>query len=908
MLGAFAFALLQVSGLPDAPGQAVGPATASPGIQPIVEEELILFSIELDALTLTDSLGAYGNPEDPLIPVGELARLLDLDITASPAENLVTGRLGEARRALTVDIATPVARAESQTIPLSPDEVAKSGSEIYIRASALQKLLPITFAVDAETLIIKLKASEKLPIQGRLERIARQRGLNPGTGEAREQVLRIASPYQLFTPPAFDIALETAIDTRSPKFPRRFDIRTAADLLYMGFQGYVGSDETGRPATVRALFERRAPEGGLLGPLDATRFSLGDTFTPALPIGARSEGGRGFAFTTAPLEQASVFQKINLRGELPIGFDVELYINDILRSGQRTPVQGRYEFRDVPLVRGINVIRLVTYGPRGERTEQTRVINVGGGQLKRNELVFDVGVVEQEKPLFDLAPGGGELIATTAGGLRAIVSAGYGLTEGITLVAGAALYPDGDGNNHQLITGGLRTSLLGLAVQADAARDDQGGLGMTIGLAGSPLGVSTVARHAEYRDGFLDETRPAASADNPLRRYSEIAFDFSLPQLLGQIIPVSLKVQRDAFVNDAVTWSALSRTSLTIADTLVSGGLDYERRTIPGAKADQRLTGNFGASKFVDLKWQLRGTLDYDVLPDARFRSLGLTADRDVTDQISVRFGLGRSFAKPRDLNLQAGAFFRLPFGDIALSGDYVMPRNDWRIGLRIAFGLAFQPDRGYRLTRPGPANGASAVFRAFTDSNGNGRYDDGEAPVSKVVIEGGEKKVETDEEGRAFVGGLGTAVTGQVQVGIENIDDFYVASPPRTVEFSPRAGKVLEIDYPLAPSSEVSAQLLFKKPDGETVGLAALRVQLVRDGRTGDEGIFEATTEYDGTVVFNAVPMGTYRLELDPEQSAKLRMRLAQPLVITVASGAPTAPLTGEVVLEGADPAPASE
>jgi hypothetical protein len=112
--------------------------------------------------------------------------------------------------------------------------------------------------------------------------------------------------------------------------------------------------------------------------------------------------GRGISFTTAPLEQASVFDTIDLRGELPIGYDVELYINDVLRSGQRAPVQGRYEFLDVPLVRGINLIRIVSYGPRGERSEQVRVVNVGGGQLKKNQTTIEVGLVQQERPLFSL--------------------------------------------------------------------------------------------------------------------------------------------------------------------------------------------------------------------------------------------------------------------------------------------------------------------------------------------------------------------------------------------------------------------------------------------------------------------------------------------------------------------------
>ncbi len=130
------------------------------------------------------------------------------------------------------------------------------------------------------------------------------------------------------------------------------------DLLYTGFQGFIGSDQNGHISGARATFERHDVKGQLLGPLHATSISGGDTFTPALAIGPRGVGGRGFGFSTAPLEQTSVFNRIDLRGELPVGYDVELYVNDILRSGQRTPVNGRYEFLNVPLVRGVNVIRV----------------------------------------------------------------------------------------------------------------------------------------------------------------------------------------------------------------------------------------------------------------------------------------------------------------------------------------------------------------------------------------------------------------------------------------------------------------------------------------------------------------------------------------------------------------------
>jgi len=50
----------------------------------IREEDLLLLSTDLDGLTITDALPAYGEPNDPLLPLGELARLLDLNLTVSP--------------------------------------------------------------------------------------------------------------------------------------------------------------------------------------------------------------------------------------------------------------------------------------------------------------------------------------------------------------------------------------------------------------------------------------------------------------------------------------------------------------------------------------------------------------------------------------------------------------------------------------------------------------------------------------------------------------------------------------------------------------------------------------------------------------------------------------------------------
>jgi len=89
------------------PGGAAPPAHVFPAPDPAT---LLLLLVQLDDLTLTDGMAAYGSPEDPLLPVGELSRLLELDVDVSPSDGRITGRIGEARRALIVDLVTNTAR------------------------------------------------------------------------------------------------------------------------------------------------------------------------------------------------------------------------------------------------------------------------------------------------------------------------------------------------------------------------------------------------------------------------------------------------------------------------------------------------------------------------------------------------------------------------------------------------------------------------------------------------------------------------------------------------------------------------------------------------------------------------------------------------------------------------------
>ena len=364
-----------------------------------------------------------------------------------------------------------------------------------------------------------------------------------------------------------------------------------------------------------------------------------------------------------------------------------------------------------------------------------------------------------------------------------------------------------------------------------------------------------------------------------MRRRTELTVDDNIT--FGQrVVPLSVRGLRDLYADGGSAWIGQARGSAAFGGILYSTGLEYDRNTAPDGHTDDRARGFLAASTFKSFRWQVRTAIDYDLAPTARVSDMNITVDRAISNRWSLRFGATERLNAPRGLELIAGSTTRTRFGDLALTGQYDTNDDSWRLGAQLNFGIGYNPAvHGYQLTRSGPGSGGSAMFRAFIDANGNGRFDPGERPVPGVTLEGGEEKVRTGPDGRAYLSGFGAAPTARVLVDLNDIDNPAVKSPPTTVEFTPRPGGVTNIDYPLRPTGEVMVNLKLRRPDAQLVGLSATRLRLVDDKGAAVEGV----TEFDGSVNFQDLPAGTYALQLDAEQAQRLRMRLLAPVTVTI-------------------------
>ncbi|MBA4356086.1 MAG: hypothetical protein C0409_15490, partial [Novosphingobium sp.] len=89
---------------PVQPGSTASPSGAPQMGAPVSTDDLLLLVVQLDRMTISEALTAYGDPQDPLLPLGELSRLLELPLEVDVSNGVVSGRIGESQRPITIDL------------------------------------------------------------------------------------------------------------------------------------------------------------------------------------------------------------------------------------------------------------------------------------------------------------------------------------------------------------------------------------------------------------------------------------------------------------------------------------------------------------------------------------------------------------------------------------------------------------------------------------------------------------------------------------------------------------------------------------------------------------------------------------------------------------------------------------
>lgn len=871
---------------PPAPGAAPSAAPVVPVFRP---EEQLLLQVRTDKWILDQAFTGYSTPTGVYLPLGDFARLLDLAIDVDGDNGRAEGWYLKPANTFRIDVKAGYVETNDGRLPLKPGDAVAALGDIFVRPAMLSQWFPLQVDVSLPRQQVRLRLLTIFPFEARMERAEKRDLIGAGTRQ-RVAYPREATLYQLMTSPSLDVNLR-ATTGRGQRSTSEYDVRASGDLAFMNADLFVTGDRDNAVRDMRFVLRRRDPDRQMLAPLGLSLIEVGDTSSASEPIGVRTRTGRGIVIGNLPLDQSSVFDKIDLRGELPIGYEVELYRNDVLIGSVDQGINGRYEFPQVPLEFGLNVLRLVFYGPHGERREEVRQINAGEGRLAKGEFQFAASAIQQDKNLIPIHGDFPPISSLDSGELRAVAAAQYGLTSRMTAVAGLASFTV-NGDRRLQGNAGIRTNLGSAAIQLDAAFQGSGGWALQSGLAGRLFGTSYVLQHTEYGGDFLDELRSTAGR---YRRDTQLRLDRAF-DLGSRVLATNLVAERSEH-DGATDWNAAFRASTSVGRWLVSNAFIY-RRFDSASFSSENLDGTFELNGVIR-NWGVRAGIDYALKPASKLRDLNVAIDRDLGRGALLRFTVFRQLSDGNGTALGVSLSRRV--GAFDMGGDllYNSATKSFLAGIRASFSLG-NPLGSWRFGPPGLARGGSLVAIAFRDLNGDGRREPGEPPLEGVGFRGGAGEVRTYSSGMALVTGLGDGRPAQVSMLTDTLPDPYMFPSRPGIEVVPRPGRTHRSLFPVVAVSEMEGHAFFQ---GSETRRAVSNVQLQLVNSNGDV-VSSVRTEYDGYFFIERVPPGEYRIRIDPDQAARLHIEMVGDVRVTAG---PEGGLVGElavtIVRTNADP-----
>ncbi|GAA3998476.1 carboxypeptidase regulatory-like domain-containing protein [Sphingomonas humi] len=812
-------------------------------------ESQYLLDLQIRQRALGDGVRAYPVPEGTCVILGDLVTALDLPIKVDLAARRAEGwAFKEANRLVIDRAAHRVTYGAAGSEPLAPTAIRDAPDGWCVETASLSRWLGLTVQPRTDASLLLLDSKDKLPIEMAIER--RERAARITRASMPLSTLpRVKLPYRMWRTPSVDVMVDAGVTYEAgsgARIDHRASILAAGEMLQMSYEARVATNAKGLPTGLRLRAYRSDPDGGLLGPLKATHVAIGDVDGIGSPVAGISATGRGAVITNRPLFQSVAFDRTQFSGELPPGWDAELYRNGELIAFSGADSGGQYRFDDVALGFGDNRFEIITYGPQGQVKQRVEQLTVGQGAVPPGETHYWAGVVDPGRDLLERKRGGAP--PTPDAGWRAAASVEHGLDRR-TSVAALVQTLSVEDQRVTYVEGTVRRSIGPAVFELGAARDTAGGTAMR-GQALAKIGATNLAWSSFWSRDF-------AARPQGLTVTGEHRFSVDAPLKLGgdAVLPLHGDVRLTQRKDGARTIEANARTSVMLSRFNLATLLRWRQERPPGgfAARQQVEAGLIGSGRVGPLR--LRGTTEFEISPSAKLRRAELSAYWRGTGTADWEGALAY---EGRDGKLRGRLTHVRRFDQLAIAGTLEAASNG---AIAAGLNLSFSLDRGtagWRVSRQSLAASGSVRAQLFRDENGNGVRDKGEALEEGAVLTAGSRPADrpSGKDGWASVGGLDNFRPVAIGVDTSSLSDPNLVPAVAAQVIVPRPGVAAELMIPLAGGGAIEGSLL---KDGGSA-FEGLDLELVD---ASGKVIAAARSDYDGFFLFDRVPPGKYVLRL---------------------------------------------
>jgi len=823
------------------------------------EDDGWLFDVRSGQYRLGDGVRGYQTPQGICVDLGDVVLALDLAVRVDKKLRRATGWVFDERRSLTIDRDGGEVRAGSQSFRLTSAMIRDTPAGWCVDLASLNAWLGVPLAADLSNAVLRIDTKEKLPFQLAAERRARAAAIRPQAEFDLATLPQAARPYQAWATPSVDVVASAGFvsDKRGGSYVQaRYEIFAAGEVLGQSFDARLSSDNEGVPDSLRMRLYRTDPQGQLLGPLRATHYAVGDVSLLSTGIVASSAPGRGAVLTNRPVERPDSFDKTTFRGDLPAGWDAELYRNGQLLAFTSPNGDGRYEFIDVPLQYGANRFEIVLYGPQGQIRREIKQVQVGMDSIPPQQTWYWAGFAQENADLIEF---GGQRRGAFRRGWRGTL----GIERGLDTRTSAAGYV------HSLMIENVRRNYAEVALRRSIGptllevgasyADNGGGAARASWLAA--FGETYVRADAMRGWGGFVSDRFI----NNINGLYSISVDQSVK--LGQtVLPLHFDVRQVDRRSGIASLEASARASASFRAMTFTGQLDWSRTKVPiGPDPPDNLTASLLANARIG-RVRLRGEARFALSGDTSDTRMALIGEWAGKGDAEWRAELGYD----RGLNrARAGMGYTRRFNKVQLTG-FGEVASDGSVAASLALAFSFGPkaNGGWRVSSEKLASRGQVIADVWMDDNGDGIWQANEAALPGVPLTAGNAYVDaaTDKAGHGAIDGLEPFRPVMIGIDAGSLPNPYIQPALPGVIVSPRPGVATRVALPMTAAGEIEGTV---RRDGGNV-IEGLSVELV-----DAEGRVRATTitEFDGYFLFESVAYGRYTLRLGKASAAALRL-----------------------------------
>lgn len=818
------------------------------------DDDALLFDIRSGKYRLGDGVRGYQTSTGICIDFADTILAMDLPIRLDKKSRRATGWLFSEARTITIDRDQNIVQIVNKISKLSNSDIYDVPEGWCVNVDTLAGWLDVELTPDLSNALLILKSEDKLPFELAEERKERAGRVTTRSNFDISKLPQASDPYRLWRTPSIDVVASAGVQNDAIgglSADARYEIFASGEVAKASFDGRISSDNSGVPSDVRLRLYRTDPKGELLGPLAATHVAVGDVSTVSTALGAQNTAGRGAFITNRPVERPDNFDRTTFRGELPDGWDAELYRNGELIAFVTSRGDGRYEFIDVALLYGQNKFEVILYGPQGQVKKEVKLIPVGLDSIPPKETYYWATVQDSGSDLFNFNDVG----SNSSQGLRG----GFGVERGInakTSIAASVFSLRSLNERQNQIEASIRRAVGPTLVELSAANDFGSNNAFRAQVLGQFGKTLFQVEAAILDDGFRSERYNAN-----VRELVRATLDQNIA-IGNNFLPLHFETSYSKDSNDTVNWEALQRITFNINKLGVTNELSWEKtNTANGLDPPDilentvRLSGRLG-------RVRLRGEANFILnggINGTGFSASQITADWRSGENSAFRAELGYQTLSRR---ARVALGYTRNFEKVALTGQ-IEAASDGSVaaGINLSFSLGAKPNgRGVRVSSNKLAVTGQAFATVFHDDNGDGIRQDSEKVEKNVELTTGVSgaSVPTDENGETIIDGLQPFEPILIGIDSSTLPDPFVQPANSGVVITPRPGVAFEIALPLVSAGEVSGTLV-KEGGGLYTG-----VDLELVDKNGIV-IKKTRSEFDGFFLFESVAYGEYSIRVNP-------------------------------------------